>query len=72
MGRSPLEVNKKSSSTATGSTGSGLVARLVWQLILIKLQADDTMGGDPALEKILKSLLRITTVFEQHGTGGLK
>ena len=48
------------------------MARLAWQLILNKLQADDTMAGDPALEKILKSLLRITTVFEQHGTGGLK
>ena len=48
------------------------MARLAWQLILNKLQADDTMGGDPALKKILKSLLRIPTVFEQHGTGGLK
>ena len=47
-------------------------AASAWQLILNKLQADDTMGGDPALENILKSLLRITTVFEQHGTGGLK
>ena len=47
----------------------GLAARLAWQLIINKLSTDDTMRGDPALKKILKSLLQIPTVFEQHGTG---